>query len=112
MTFRLPDYIVTWIFTPRRLFGLVDLSCVFGMIHSPVHVFFLSQRDGHCGSLTLVTPCVETGSQKTNLMLLCITLWNSSIALKHCLSLQETCFTPPSEVIAKDMQTHLIFASL
>jgi len=78
MTFRLPDYILTWIFTPRRLFRLVDLSYVFGMIHSPVHVFFLSQRDGHCGCLTLVTPCVETGSQKTNLMLLCITLWNSS----------------------------------
>ena len=24
--------------------------------------------DGQCGCLTLVTPCVETGSQKTNLM--------------------------------------------
>ena len=29
MTFRLPDCILTWIFTPRRLFGLVDLSYVF-----------------------------------------------------------------------------------
>ena len=104
MTFRLPDCILTWIFTPRRLFGLVDLSYVF----SGSCLSFLSQRDGHCGCLTLVTPCVETGSQKTNLMLLCITLWNSSIALTHCLSLQETCFTPPSEVIAKDKQIRLI----
>ena len=56
MTFRLPDCIFTWISTPRRLFGLVDLSYVFGMIHSPVHVFFLSHRDGDCGCLTLVTP--------------------------------------------------------
>jgi len=34
------------------------------------------------------------------------------IALTHCLSLQESCFTPHSEVIAKDKQIHLIFASL
>ena len=48
MTFRLLDCILTWVFTPRRLFGLVDLSYFFSMIHSPIHVFLLSQRDGHC----------------------------------------------------------------
>jgi hypothetical protein len=52
------------------------------MIHSPVYVF-LSQRDGHCGCL--VTPCVETGSQKTNLMLLCITLllWRTACLYRN-----------------------------
>jgi hypothetical protein len=69
MIFRLPDCVLTWIFTPRRLFGLVDLSYVFGMIHSPVMTPSSRYGDGHSGCLTLVTTCVETGSQKTNLML-------------------------------------------
>ena len=55
MTFRLPDCILTWIFTPRRLFGLVDLSYVFGMIHSPVMSSSCS-GDGRCGCLTLGPP--------------------------------------------------------
>jgi hypothetical protein len=111
MTFRLPDCVLTWIFTPRQLFGLVGLSYVFGMIHSPV---MSSSRNGWTLRMFNVRYPLR-GNRITK---------NKFDAAVHHIMEFVYCFdalpvstgnqpaTPPSEVIAKDKQIHLIFASL